>query len=195
MHLKAKIFGGAGVAAIVASGALAVAGTTHARADVAPGEAILFTGTAGSVPCTSSGPIPALPSCNSGGIPYVGGSGTYSFSTGTFLPVHCEAVDLDTASPAAACSILSSGTYTNVVCGTGLAQGSATISAPTETLSVNGYTIAFAGGLGVLAAPSISDTDGDASAGAGVVDISPGSPGLTSYCTAGFNVVGLAVAA
>jgi hypothetical protein len=196
VNLKTKIFGGVGTAAIVVAAALAVGASTHARAaDVAPGEAILFTGTASSVPCTSSGPIPAEPSCTSAGIPYVGGSGTYSFATGTFLPVGCEAADLDSASPVSACTISSSGTYTNVVCGTGLAQGSATVSAATETIDVNDYTIAFAGGLGVIESTAVSDSDGDATAAAGLVDISPVGSGGTAYCTSGFNVIGAAVAA
>lgn len=114
----------------------------------------------------------------------VGGTGTFCFSSTDNAPVPgvCEGVSTDTT-PAeiGACTITASGNYSNTVCGTGSASGSASIveladnQADTET-----FSITFASGLGVVTGGAT-----------GVVQLLPTSPATPPACVSGFTVVGV----
>lgn len=134
---------------------------------------------------------------------------TYTFDTagGTCLGVSVDsATDREVAAP---CRVQSSGTFKNIVCGTGTVTGDsgATDTVITENdpsgdqYQAPGYTIVFAAGVGVVVAPTVNDTsDGTSGVGAGVVVISPAdsnpgfgpifhsAPGQTNTCTDGFKV-------
>jgi hypothetical protein len=108
-----------------------------------------------------------------------GGTGSYSFVSDV-----CAGVSLDATPPeAGTCSITSSGTYSNIVCGTGSASGSATatenVDGAADTFS---YTITFVAGVGVI--------QGGAT---GVVLIVPTGLGAPSSCVTAFTPVGVAV--
>jgi hypothetical protein len=172
--------------------AAALAAPTSALA--AGGDVLAFQGTTTSLTC-ATGPVPAV-NCPTGvGIAVVGGHGTYNFSTSasSAIPVTCTVEDTDRDGDGGACSITSNGTYTNVVCGTGLASGSATITNnanPSISVSI-GYTIVFAAGLGVIEG-SAAESDGGSGPVLGVVDIRPeGTGGTSGVCTTGFSVIGV----
>jgi hypothetical protein len=83
----------------------------------------------------------------------------------------------------------SAGTFINVVCGTGLVQGSATVTAPGFDAITADYTIAFDATVGELAI-----TGGDVAGGGGAVQILP----KTGDCISGvteFTVTGAFAAA
>jgi len=190
MNLKHKLIGAIGTAAIVAVGALAASGT-HASAQSAG--VVVFSGTTSSVTC-ANGTLPAV-GCPGNGIPYAGGGGTYAFTTGTLLgqgvgPKIC--IEAGSGGANTSCTINSTGAYVNVVCGTGLASGSATVTG-TPNITISSYDIAFVAGVGVLAG-----TTTPLGAVAGVVDITPADTGgtpPTGPCVHNFNVLGAAVAA
>jgi hypothetical protein len=131
------------------------------------------------------------------------GTGTYSFSTGA--PLGCTGISADAPSEVladveapASCSISSSGNFTNIVCGTGLAVGTATLAeAGSDTYNFS-YTIVFVAGVGVLAGTA-TEVGGDVAPGAvaGVVQITPTAletgniPG--GECTPGFTVSSVSV--
>lgn len=95
----------------------------------------------------------------------IGGSGTYSFQSGV-----CEE-----ASPAKKCGVTSSGTYTNIVCGTGSAHGSAFLTPNNLTFN---YSITFVSGVGLLTGGAT-----------GVVDIVPTGIGKGKNCVTKFTVL------
>ena len=99
----------------------------------------------------------------------VGGSGSYTFNS-----IAC----VEAPSPAGLCSITSSGTYTNTVCGTGAANGVATVT-PGPTFS---YHIQFVSGVGVLTGGAT-----------GAVLILPKGVGGLASCVTGFIVVGAGI--
>jgi len=109
-----------------------------------------------------------------------GGGGTFSFSTGA--PLGCTAVDPDDG-VVASCTINASGSFTNIVCGTGSASGTATISDPSDGGVTVTFSITFVAGVGVLT--------GSAQGGpvAGAVLITANSPQTDGvHCTNGFTV-------
>ena len=136
-------------------------------------------------------------------VPWAGtpAGATYTFST--VAPLCAEVgvdVDGDGTPEAGLCGISSSGSYTNIVCGTGTATGNAGITGP-EPYSIN-YTITFVAGLGVLVG-SGGDTDGGPSGPAvGVVDIAPNTdnhlvapPPTSNACVTDFLATGVALTA
>jgi hypothetical protein len=108
----------------------------------------------------------------------VGGGGTYSFTSDV-----CAGASSDV--DAGLCTISSSGTYSNIVCGTGnvLAGSTATTTEPDGASDTVGITITFVAGVGVL-------TSG-AQGVAILIGTGPGTDGST--CVTGFDVVGAAV--
>lgn len=126
-------------------------------------------------------------------VPWVLGSGGY-----TFQATSCTGVDVTDNTGLTACSLPngSNGTFTSVVCGTGIVFGNSTLideangDAHNVATDATGhaYTIVFVAGLGVLVAGNV-----DGGAGAGVVQITPSplpNPGTlpTGTCTTGFTV-------
>jgi hypothetical protein len=87
----------------------------------------------------------------------VGGSGSYTFDTTHFegQAGHCVGVvSTDGPEVAASCSIGSTGGYTNIVCGTGTASGSVTLS-EADGSDTYGIGIIFVAGLGVVTSPGL----------------------------------------
>jgi hypothetical protein len=130
----------------------------------------------------------------------VGGGGSYTFSS-TASPGACaiNSADSDAGSPTGdveaggACTITSSGTYTNTVCGTGTATGTATLSeSGSDTYTIT-YTITFAAGQGVLSGTATESGDASETAPiAGNVTIIP-TGGTCATGVTQFTVVGSAV--
>jgi hypothetical protein len=140
-------------AAGVVVAALGVVGLAAMPAGAAGGKVAVFTGFTTSL----SPPVQQ-----------VGGSGSYAFQSSK-----CEE-----AAPAKACSISSSGTYTNIVCGTGSASGTATLSPDGKTFS---YHITLVAGLGVLTGGAT-----------GLVDIVPTGLGKGKACVTHFTIAAIA---
>jgi hypothetical protein len=113
-------------------------------------------------------------------VQFLGGTGTYSFHG----PATCS---LNGSTPAANNStITSTGSYSNIVCGTGTATGSADIKVGTATAVHLTYTIQFVGGLGAI-------TGTGTSTGGGPVSIRPSLTNAANPpgdCVTQFDVVG-----
>lgn len=214
MKLRTRLLGTFGVVA-----AAALIGVMPAAAAEADGDAAVFVGGATPLTCTPTivnginvstcglTPPSPIPPGGTNGVPLILGTGTYGFNSTTCVGVSLGGDEGATAGleveANTACSVTSTGTYTNVVCGTGLATGNATITegGGSDTYTVSNYTIVFVGGVGVVVAPTIteSEADGDTvpGVGAGVVVLTPvGSavPPPTGLCVTTFTVVGALVA-
>lgn len=169
MNLRTKVLSVAGT--ILAAGALTLS-PLAASADV---DAVVFAGATGTITT----------------VPLIGPSnpdpGSYTFGSAI-----CAGASVDTApagAQAGTCVIASSGTFHNIVCGTGSAAGTATVSAggllpsaeQTETIT---YSITFVAGVGLLTG---SSSDGDTTAG--VVSIIPTGgncvQGVTQFTASG----------
>ena len=105
-----------------------------------------------------------------------GGSGTFAFQG----PATCS---VNGGAPQSG-NINASGSYSNIVCGTGSATGTATITAGSTSVTI-AFTINFAGGQGVARGTG-------ATTGAGYVGIRPATDGIGSppACVTKFDVVG-----
>jgi len=131
----------------------------------------------------------------------VGGSGTYSFAGSTLAcDVASDPGDASDLPSLHDCSqnITSNGSFTNIVCGTGTATGSTTLTPePGESATIH-YTIVFVGGVGVLVAdPTTSTWTGEAAVVGGGPVLLTGLGGDETDCVdgvAGFNITGAAVA-
>jgi len=95
----------------------------------------------------------------------VGGCGAFSFGSNV-----CAGFSSDDAAPVINCSVTATGTYENIVCGTGLAAGAA--NGP-EANQTEAFTIVFVGGMGVLVG---SASDGDTVVGAVQLSPNPANP-------------------
>ena len=141
-------------------------------------------------------------------VPWVGtpASASYTFNTHVVAGVSLCAelgvdVDGDGALPeAGTCGISSSGTYTNIVCGTGTATGSASVTGP-EGYGIN-YTITFVAGLGVLLGSGADTDGGNNGTDVGIVDIAPNTdnhavapPPTSNACVTDFLATGVALTA
>ena len=121
----------------------------------------------------------------------VGGGGGFTFGSGA----GCIANGIINNLPAvnAPCSITAAGTFINVVCGTGLAGGVATVTAPQGAITV-GFVIIFVGDVGVLlpgGTPIPTSGPGPLPYVGGVVVITPNSLQTDgTRCTFGFTVNG-----
>jgi hypothetical protein len=160
MRIRSKLLGTA--TALVAGAVVSLWGTVGVTAQELPAgfDAAVFTGAAGGI----TPPVQT-----------VGGTGTYSFSGSCTVAVGDSEVGGAPEVPSS-CTITSTGSFTNVVCGTGLVTGSATINegAPDpSTISAN-YTIVFVGSVGVVVSTSVTESDSPPpAAAAGVVQILP----------------------
>jgi hypothetical protein len=159
-------------------------------------DAIVFAGVAGGL-------SPALPPASA----FPAGllqTGTFGFGGGCLAGA---STDLPPTLPevATTCTITSSGTYLDVVCGTGTATGTSTISSDADGVVTGAYTIVFVAGVGVLqnallGNPPTSPNPGLSPEGAaiGVIDIVPtnaASGGCVIAPVDSFNVTGLTLAA
>jgi len=108
----------------------------------------------------------------------VGGTGSYTFASSA-----CEMVS---APEVGACTLVSSGTYSNIVCGTGTWSGTANLNGPDGSESMS-YTITFEDGTGELTG-SMNANDGPATV-TGIVDLTP-SGGNCVNGTTQFTIVG-----
>jgi hypothetical protein len=190
LRIKSSLIALVAVAAWAAFAPSAMAETPGT--DVA---ACTFAGTASTTPGVGWGP----------------NSGTYAFQTVKGACVAEDTTNL-TEVEVVLVDIASNGNYTNTMCGTGGAGGSATISANPAALDLNhefpaniDYTIAFTAGQGILTVTGGSHADGTGASGIGVVSIQPdptqGLPDLPpppigpadGKCTHGFVVEGAAV--
>ena len=189
MRIRAKFVGVA--AGLLSVGALAITPASAASVGIA-----VFTGSTTQLTCTS-GPLPAV-GCPAGvGVPFVGGSGTFSFSSASALQLPppanisvCEYVGSNSPTPTG-CLVTSSGAYINVVCGTGAVTSgsvSASDSAAGLNVSLNTLVIVFVGGVGIAVAADLPAADAAAVA---VVSISPpsGTPSTNGPCVSNFDVV------
>jgi len=108
----------------------------------------------------------------------VGGSGTFCYSA-----TICFMFSSDDIPPFETCGLSASGSYTNTVCGTGSASGTANVSEASGGFDTFGFSITFAAGVGVV-------TGGQD----GVVDIIPTGPGSPpATCVNSFTVIGVGV--
>jgi hypothetical protein len=201
MSIKTRFLG-------VAAAAVAVVAGQALPASAATAGTVVFDGHTSSVTCAPSGTTIGCPGV---GIPYVGGVGTYSFATGSGvggIPPFCLEAGFNSGPSVFVtdeCSISSSGSFSNIVCGTGTAGGTATIAAGTPAVNVGGnpatgasYAIVFVAGVGVL-----EGTAGFANGGsgpmAGVILLQAadtgGAPGTSGPCVFNFDVLGAVVAA
>lgn len=139
-------------------------------------------------------------------VPWVGtpAAPIFTFNTNVVASISLCAelgVDVDgdgTLPEAGTCSISSSGTYTNIVCGTGTATGHATVDGPEG--NVLNYTITFVAGLGVLVGSGADSDGGNSGTDVGIVDITPSTasrrpvvpPPTSNACVTDFLVSGVA---
>ena len=135
---------------------------------------------------------------------WVGGSGGFSFGASI-----CEYVSDPMPDPSidvgpGACTIGASGSFDSFACGTGVAYGSATVSATTGPdsgelpISINTFFIVFIGGVGVIVDGGFEPDSGNIVT-VGVVSISalltpPTTGAGLGPCTGGFNVAGVDLA-
>jgi hypothetical protein len=122
--------------------------------------------------------------------PGLGGSGSYKFAG----PATCAingGVHTGTISS-------NGGMYGNIVCGTGTATDTATLSLDSgATVYSAHYTIVFVAGTGTLVIDSFSGPGVSTGAGGGAVNITPANPdgttdpmGCSTHAVSKFNVVG-----
>lgn len=168
MKLRFTLMSAAGV---LIAGAFTMAPSAARAADA---DAAVFAGATGTITT----------------VPLIGPSnpdpGSYTFSSSL-----CAGVSADTDAEVGTCAISSSGTYHSVVCGTGTADGTSTITGgsiavpgPEATLS-GPYHIQFVAGVGLLTGSE--SADGDVTVG--VVDIIPTGgncvQGVTQFTASG----------
>jgi hypothetical protein len=133
-------------------------------------DAVAAIGVAGGI----TPPVESIVHCGAN-VPNCG-SGSYSFGGNCAAWVSVD-TGVDPAEVGTNCSITSSGTFANMVCGTGTAAGSATLSAFTsvappgssEASITVSYHIQFVASVGILTV--------DGGGGGGIVQITPVAPG------------------
>jgi hypothetical protein len=138
----------------------------------------------------STAAVAAFSGSASATVLWSGGGGPFSFATSA--PLGCTAAGVVNNAPVAgACTISASGSFTNVVCGTGTAAGTATVTTSAGAVTVN-FQIVFAGTVGVLLPGTVPPTG---AATAGVVQITANNPQIPNpaapgdgVCTTGFTV-------
>jgi hypothetical protein len=145
---------------------------------------VVFHGSA-----TLSGTIP-------GGVPpQTGGGGTFRFEGDADASlIYSDPVEgLEPGDPIGfAGHIHATGTYQNVVCGTGSVSGDATVASDDDNFYVS-FTIDYVAGVGVLVVNNAASDDGDTGGvGAGIVLLSninnAGQPDECTGDTTGFQV-------
>ncbi|HXA28693.1 MAG TPA: hypothetical protein VN193_08080 [Candidatus Angelobacter sp.] len=121
-----------------------------------------------------------------------GGGGSFSFTTGG--TIGCVGIDLTDNQTSTACTVSASGSFTNIVCGTGIATGVAIVNETGGDSHTVNFTIVFVAGLGVEV--------GTVPPSAGIVQITPtnltppnpNAPG-DGQCTPGFTVTDISAIA
>lgn len=164
------------------AGALvAAAGISMAPVSAAGVQLVVFQGTATGV-----------------NVQLVGGSGSYSFSqnnapvTGTPLCEVAFEVSTDVDAEAEGCTVNATGTYANIVCGTGTTGGGAVLGAgdtatlggepePTAPTTTIKYGITFVASLGVVVGSASGEDSGTV---VGVVQIAPAAGNCVAGVTA-----------
>jgi len=175
MKLKSKLLGIVGGITCIAG--LSILPASAQSVDV---DATVFAGATGSL---------------SPAVPLTGGSGTFSFSStaclGASVAVNADGGDND--AEVGLCLIVSTGSYSNIACGTGNVTGTSTVTSTTVIVSLDGgengsvnYSILFVAGVGVLTGTA---NDGDTTVG--VVDIVPTGGNCVTGVTQ-FNAQGAA---
>lgn len=162
-----------------------VAAVVAAAFVVGPASALAETPPVDGAHCAFTGATVSLDA-----VPIMGGTGNYHFQgTGT-CALHGDAAETGVV----AIGIDSSGSYVNQVCGTGTADGSATITGPSAELPATiNYHIQFVAGVGVLTVTGGSHADGSGAQGGGGIDITPTNiGGCVTAPALGFNVEGTA---
>lgn len=111
-------------------------------------------------------------------VPEVGGGGSFTGPVACNAPFNAvPSVCVILSDPDGAealpenCDVSFHGTYANIACGTGTADGTATITSPSDSETIT-FTAIFVAGQGVIAGTSPSG-DSAAERWAGVVDILP----------------------
>jgi len=180
---------------IAAAFAISLIGASAASAQIpTPSDAgvLVFHGGA-----TLGGTIP-------GGVPpATGGSGSFSFEGDADASLVISDID-DAPEPGDPVGFVghihATGSYQNIVCGTGNASGDATVGTDDGNVYAH-FQIVFVAGVGVLLVDTLSTDDGDVGAplpetGAGVVLLSninnPGQPDECTGDTTGFQINGAA---
>ncbi|MHB8717269.1 MAG: hypothetical protein ACYDAC_00035 [Candidatus Dormibacteria bacterium] len=146
------------------------------------------------------------PSTSGSGVPWVGGEGRYQFNSFVCALQSLDTDGLPLGETDPACSISSTGSYQNIVCGTGVAQGTVNLYSTLQSYradhlyAAGNYGIVFVSGLGVVYSYDNSgvEYDNDINTpeaawldGAVVLTPTAGIPPLGS-CVGGFTVVGAA---
>jgi hypothetical protein len=130
-----------------------------------PSDVAVFTGVA---PISPGGTCP-------GAVCWVGGTGSYTFASSACVNV--SEIDSLSDNPLAEvdtnCHVTAGGNFDNVVCGTGYANGNATVAAEGETGTFS-FSIVFAGTVGIITGAG-SESDSGPAWLVGVVQIS-GTP-------------------
>lgn len=155
----------AGIAALAAGPVVAdAAETTSSDSITAVGQTLLIT-------CGPGGPVPVTTCAGGQGLPLIGGTGNYSAVSSICTIVSTEDGTAPTPEEGG-CTLTTSGTYQNIVCGTGTAAGTLTVSSSLDTddsFSAT-YTAAFVGFHGQLAGVVTTGADAGAQL-AGTVDL------------------------
>jgi hypothetical protein len=168
--------------------------TAHATT-VSWSDTIVFHGNTGNtLTCPSEDPTdPAVGEDNTDGcLDLVGGAGTFTFNAPAgggddHIPGLCTSVSENEENPASpqvgACGIaINNGAYTNIVCGTGTASGTASVAEVGDPNLNLGFLVVFSGGVGVAVAglPQTPPQDfSDGESPSGVHEIAVGAVVLT----------------
>jgi len=124
----------------------------------------------------------------SASVQLVGGSGTFFFDSNLCEMVSPPDAGEVSAGEEGACTLTASGTFTNIVCGTGTASGTATLNGPDGSETIT-FSITFVDGQGTVTG-NATEPDGNGTV-SGSVEISPNSPQTNgATCTNGFSVTG-----
>ena len=111
-------------------------------------------------------------------------TGTFNYSGG----VTCTGNDNGTPR-AESGSITASGSYDNMLCGTGTASGSSTVTLPSGTVTAN-FTISFRGGNGTIDITRAVRNNGETGTGAGDAQLRPVDGNCATTAVNTFQVVG-----
>src|SRR5258706_2654248 len=126
----------------------------QAQVPEVPSDAIVFVGVAG--PTSDGTACPGPFGC------IAGGGGSYSFASivaACYSDMEGIALPEVTVSTISPCSIASAGSFTNVVCGTGHASGSATLVGEPEGASTASFGITFVATVGLVGINTVTQND------------------------------------
>lgn len=188
----------AGTCAILAA---LIGPSASPRADSGVSDAVVFSGSTSALTCSASSlelppPVNSLLNCPASGnsVPFVGGTGTYSFASSACELASGTAVADDEGPHLSGCALSSTGAYTNVVCGTGTLGGQADISTPTDaddtmTVDYNGTAVT---GIVVATGTVVSPPQGDdfGNSAVGMFMMVPTGTSGDGGCTTQFSVSG-----